>query len=71
MDRQYVESSMITSIGYDSQSATLEVEFKSTGAVWQYYDFPESMWYEFQSAGSQGKFFIREIKGKYTENQVG
>ena len=36
MDREYVDSSMITSIGYDAMSCTLEVEFKS-GVVWQYH----------------------------------
>ena len=40
MDREYVDSSMITSIGYDAMSCTLEIEFKS-GVVWQYHDFPE------------------------------
>lgn len=28
MDRQYVDSTMITSIGYDPTTSTLEVEFK-------------------------------------------
>ena len=70
MNRNYIESSMLSSIGYDSSSSTLELEFKS-GAVWQYYDFPESLWYEFKGAESQGKFFHREIKGQYSEAQVG
>jgi hypothetical protein len=70
MDREYVESSMITSIGYDTNTSTLEIEFKSTGAVWQYYDFPENLWYEFK-AGSLGKFWNANIKDQYRENQVG
>ena len=28
MNREYVESSMITSIGYDAEACLLEVEFK-------------------------------------------
>lgn len=70
MQRNYIESSMIESIGYDSSSSTLEIEFKK-GAVWQYYDFPESIWYEFESAESQGKFFHARIKGQFREAQVG
>ncbi len=62
---------MITSIGYEFDTATLEIEFKSNGAIWQYYDYPESAWYEFESANSKGKFFLREIKNQYTESQVG
>ena len=71
MERENIDSSMINSIGYDESSCTLEVEFKSSGAVWQYFDFPESLWHEFRSSDSQGKFFHREIKGQYSESQVG
>ena len=49
MEREYVESSMITSIGYDPNTSILEIEFKSDGTIWQYYDFPENLWYEFKS----------------------
>lgn len=65
MKRQYVDSSMITSIGYDAVSCTLEVEFKN-GTVWQYHDFPKYMWYEFESAESKGKYFNANIKKQYT-----
>lgn len=70
MERKNIESSNLRSIGFDPDSSTLEVEFKS-GAVWQYYDFPESSWYEFEASDSLGKFFHREIKGQYSESQVG
>lgn len=65
MDREYVDSSMITSIGYDAMSCTLEVEFKN-GVVWQYHDFPEYMWNEFQSAESKGKYFHANIREQFT-----
>lgn len=70
MEREYVQSSMIRSFGFDSSSSTLEVEFNS-GAVWQYFDVPESTYYEMKSAGSSGKFFHANIKGQYSESQVG
>jgi hypothetical protein len=70
MDREYVESSMITSFGFDPSISTLEIEFKS-GAVWQYFDVPESVYYEMKSASSCGKFFHASIKGQYAESQVG
>lgn len=70
METAEVESSMIRRIGYDSNSAVLQIEFNS-GAVWQYFDFPESMWYEFQSTDSHGRFFLREIKNQYAESRVG
>lgn len=70
MERRYVESTMISSIGYDSNQAVLEVEFKSNGQVWQYLDVPEYVWFEMESPESFGKFFHSNIKGKYTENRV-
>ena len=70
MERQFIESSMIKSIGFDAKYSTLEIEFNS-GEVWQYFDFPESLWYEFVSSDSKGKFFHREIKKQYSESRVG
>ncbi|HQG42689.1 MAG TPA: KTSC domain-containing protein [Spirochaetota bacterium] len=71
MERQYVESTLITSMGYDSTSAILEVEFKSNGAIWQYYDVSENVYLECLSSGSVGKYFLRNINGQYAENKVG
>jgi hypothetical protein len=66
MERQYVGSTMIESIGYDFSTGVLEVEFKSDHAIWQYSDFPESMWYEFSGADSKGKYFNANIREQYT-----
>ncbi len=71
MERTYVNSTMIVAIGYDPQLAVLEIEFKSNGVIWQYYDVPEYVWREFESATSIGKFFHNNIKGKYSEGRVG
>ena len=69
MQRKSIESSMICSIGFDFSNSTLEIEFNS-GAVWQYYDFPESLWYDFENCESQGQFFHREIRNQFPESQV-
>ncbi len=65
MDREYIDSAMIVSIGYDPDACILEIEFKG-GVVWDYPDFPEYLWYEFQNAESKGKFFHANIKKQYT-----
>lgn len=70
MDRQIVDSTMATSVGYDQNTSTLEIEFKSTGAVWQYYDVPEAIYHDMMS-GSIGKYYHANIKGQYSESQVG
>lgn len=62
---------MITSIGYDFETGILEIEFKSDGSVWQYFDFPEPMWNEFQYTGSKGKYWHANIKNQYREARVG
>jgi hypothetical protein len=70
MQRQNVESSMIASVGFEPSTSTLEIEFKSNGAVWQYYEVPESVFNEL-IGGSVGKYFHSNILGQYSESQVG
>ena len=70
MDRQNVDSSLATSVGFDSETSTLEIEFKKNGEVWQYYDVPEHVFNEMIS-GSVGKYFLSTIKGQYRENRIG
>ena len=70
MEREYVDSSMIRSYGLDASISTLEVEFNS-GAIWQYFDVQESVYYEMQSSSSCGKFFNANIRGQYSESRVG
>ena len=61
MKRSYVTSSNIASIGYDASSMILEVEFHS-GAVYQYYDVPESLFEGLMSADSHGRYLNEFIK---------
>jgi len=68
MERTYVDSSMIISIGYED--SILEIEFKSNGQVWQYFEVPEYVYHEMISSDSQGKYFHRNIKGQYAEARV-
>jgi hypothetical protein len=65
MERTPVNSSMLASIGYDSSNGTLEVEFKKGGVIWQYYDVPEYIWQELQSASSQGQYFLANIRNRF------
>ncbi len=71
MDRDVVDSSMIASIGYDRSSGTVEVEFRSNGQVWEYYDVPEPTYNDLRAAGSLGKAFNDMIKNHFREARVG
>jgi len=61
MDRIYVESRMLLSVGYDRETSTLEVEFRG-GGVYQYFGVPETVYDGLLSAGSKGGYFDDNIK---------
>lgn len=61
MDRTPVSSSNIASIGYDSNSNTLEVEFHN-GGLYEYYDIPQGVYDSFMKAPSHGTYFDVNIK---------
>ena len=64
MNRIPVSSSNLSSVGYDSVSLTLEVEFKD-GAVYQFFDVPEFEHQELMQAASHGKYFRANIRDRY------
>lgn len=64
MKRQQVESSTISSIGYDYDEQTLEVEFKN-GGVYQYFEVPENIYKELLNADSHGVYFSSHIRNEY------
>lgn len=64
MERVFVSSSNIRSIGYDAESMTLEIEFNS-GAVYQYQGVPQAEYDAFMNAGSKGKHFNANIKNRF------
>ena len=61
MVRIRVSSSTISSIGYDHNSKTLEVEFKN-GSIYEYYNVPLNIYEGLMSASSIGKYFNDRIK---------
>ncbi len=61
MERTYVTSSNIASIGYDADQMILEVEF-NYGSVYQYFDVPESVYEGLMAADSHGKYFDAYVK---------
>ena len=69
MDRISISSSNIRSIGYETNSLTLEVEFRS-GSVCQYMDVPQNEYEALMNASSTGKYLNSNIKGCYRYVQV-
>ncbi|MBZ5568932.1 MAG: KTSC domain-containing protein [Acidobacteriia bacterium] len=65
MDRTAVSSSNIASIGYDSDSGTLEVEF-TNGKVYQYFNVPPDVAARLLAAPSIGRFFNSYVRETFT-----
>jgi KTSC domain len=64
MERVTVSSSNIASVGYDSASETLEIEFKN-GLIYHYFNVPEIMHEQLMAASSLGSFFNANIRNVY------
>lgn len=69
MQRQYVVSSNLKSIGYDPESKILEIEFQN-GSVYQYYGVPRSLYEGLMGASSHGKYFHQYIKDNFPYQKV-
>lgn len=69
MERTPVSSSNVSSIGYDADSQTLEVEFNN-GAVYQYSGVPEYEYDGIMNADSKGKYLHSNIKSRYSFSKL-
>jgi uncharacterized protein len=69
MNRIPVSSSNISSIGYNQETQTLEVEFLK-GSLYQYFDVPQAVYEGFVAAESKGKYLATQIKGNYRYARV-
>ena len=64
MERTQVISSNLQSVGYDSASQTLEVEFRN-GSIYQYSNVPETIHEALMSASSKGSFLNSQIRNRF------
>lgn len=64
MTLQSVSSSNIAAVGYDADTQTLAVEFRS-GGTYEFYDVPEAVYQGLLSASSPGSYFQNEVRGRY------
>jgi hypothetical protein len=64
VEREPVISTNIASIGYEPDTETLEVEFKTSG-IYHYFNVPPFMHERLMTADSVGTFFNAEIKKAY------
>lgn len=69
MHRQSVNSSNLKSVGYDSTTQILEIEFHH-GGVYQYSGVSHAVFDGLLSAGSKGTYFHSHIKGRYPYRRI-
>jgi KTSC domain len=62
MQRVSVDSSSIASIGYAREQQVLELEFRQSGEVYQYFDVPADEHTSFLAAESKGTYLNLHFK---------
>lgn len=69
MEMYFVDSSNIERIGYDSNSNTLRMEFKSN-RTYDYFNVPENVFNELRYAPSIGRYHATNIKNSYSYSEI-
>ena len=64
MEREPIGSSSLTSVGYDEDTKTLEVEFPS-GAIYRYSEVPPAFYVALLEGKSPGRFFSYHIRDAF------
>ena len=67
--RTHVSSSNLKSVGYETNSQILEIEFVN-GAVYQYYGVPQHIYMKLMQAESHGKYFYTFVRNRFQYKQV-
>jgi len=65
MQRVSVDSSSIASIGYAPEQQVLELEFRQSGEVYQYFDVPAEEHAAFLAAASKGTYLNVQFKPRH------
>ncbi|NNB94080.1 KTSC domain-containing protein [Corallococcus exiguus] len=69
MHRVPVTSKNIRSIGYDSATSTLEIEFNDF-SIYTYSGVPLSLHAGLMQATSKGSFLAKHVKGKFMHGKI-
>ena len=69
MRRTRVDSTAIESVGYDPDTAVLEVEFTS-GELYRYFAVPRSVHRELLEAESPGHYFGEHVRDVYPTEHI-
>jgi KTSC domain len=65
-----VTSTCLRNVGHDKESKTLQVEFKKSGAVYQYSAVSTRTANGLKNASSVGKYFNRNVRNEYSYRRI-
>jgi hypothetical protein len=69
MERRYVVSTDLQSVGYDEATMTLEIEFRG-GGLYRYSRVPDSVYQALMRAASKGTYFHSFINERYLATRI-
>ena len=69
LDRKPVESTDLTSVGYDEPRRVLEIEFRS-GGIYRYHEVPKEIFSGLMESESKGRFFAKNIRGQFRHERL-
>lgn len=69
MNRQFVVSSNLRSVGYDPKEQKLEIEFVN-GSVYVYSRVPEQVFHQLMQAPSKGRYHHAAIRDRYGYRRI-
>jgi hypothetical protein len=69
MEVEPVDSSVIAGVGYDDDTAILEVRFHN-GRVYHYFQVPRSQYLALMATKSIGSYFNRVIRVRYRSKRI-
>ena len=69
MERKFVSSSNLHSVGYNSASETLEIKFIKSG-VYQYFNVPSTIYEGLMSSYSKGGYFDDRIQDRFRFKKI-
>jgi len=70
LERTFVKSVILRSVGYDDAKKILEIEFCS-GLVYQYAGVPPKIYADLMHSGEIGKYFSEKVRPRFQTKQVG
>ncbi|MCB8888301.1 MULTISPECIES: KTSC domain-containing protein [Gammaproteobacteria] len=60
-----VSSKAIRKIGYDATSSRMFIDFEDSHPIYTFCGVPESVFHDFISSGSVGRYYHQYIKDRY------